>query len=64
MVLLGYAVSSEEHSPASLVEYASRAEATGFEFAVLSDHVSVHQVGPRQDRFFDGYEREVLPAFV
>ena len=27
------------------------------------DHVYVHQIGPNQDRFFEFYEDEVLPAF-
>jgi G6PDH family F420-dependent oxidoreductase len=27
------------------------------------DHVYIHQVGPRQDGFFDFYRREVLPHF-
>ncbi|HEX2096298.1 MAG TPA: hypothetical protein VHF50_02900, partial [Solirubrobacterales bacterium] len=27
------------------------------------DHVYIHQVGPRQDGFFDFYAREVLPKF-
>jgi hypothetical protein len=106
MVDLGYALSSEEHSPASLVEayedaaddpgpkygqiavcYAdSDAEAretaaewwpnaavpgqlsqdlpTPVHFEQATALIDVHQVGPRQDRFFDGYEREILPAFV
>jgi G6PDH family F420-dependent oxidoreductase len=34
----GYALSSEEHGPRDLVEYARRAEAVGFDFAVISDH--------------------------
>ncbi len=38
MVELGYALSSEEHGPSALVEYAQRAEDAGFEFASLSDH--------------------------
>jgi G6PDH family F420-dependent oxidoreductase len=38
MVRLGYALSSEEHSPSELVEHAARAEAAGFEFALVSDH--------------------------
>ena len=38
MVELGYALSSEEHGPSALVEYARRAEDVGFEFASLSDH--------------------------
>ena len=35
---LGYALSSEEHGPNDLVEYAVRAEAAGFSFALVSDH--------------------------
>jgi coenzyme F420-dependent glucose-6-phosphate dehydrogenase len=34
----GYALSSEEHGPGELVENARRAEAAGFEFALISDH--------------------------
>ena len=37
-VRFGYALSSEEHRPLDLVRYAQRAEAAGFEFAMLSDH--------------------------
>ena len=35
---LGYWLSSEEHRPADLVRWAARAEATGFDFAMISDH--------------------------
>lgn len=35
---LGYALSSEEHDPRHLVRFAQRAEAAGFEFALVSDH--------------------------
>ncbi|MEA5410057.1 TIGR03557 family F420-dependent LLM class oxidoreductase [Haloarculaceae archaeon H-GB2-1] len=35
---LGYALSSEEHGPDDLVDYAVRAESVGFEHALLSDH--------------------------
>jgi G6PDH family F420-dependent oxidoreductase len=35
---LGYALSSEEHSPNDLVANARRAEETGFTFALISDH--------------------------
>jgi coenzyme F420-dependent glucose-6-phosphate dehydrogenase len=35
---LGYALSSEEHSPRALVENAARAEGAGFSFALISDH--------------------------
>jgi coenzyme F420-dependent glucose-6-phosphate dehydrogenase len=38
MVKIGYALSSEEHGPQDLVRYARRAEETGFEFALISDH--------------------------
>src|SRR4051794_11141495 len=34
----GYALSSEEHRPLDVIRYAARAEAAGFEFAMLSDH--------------------------
>ncbi len=35
---LGYKLSSEEHTPIDLVANARRAEATGFTFALISDH--------------------------
>ena len=35
---LGYALSSEEHGPTELVEYAQLAEEAGFSFALISDH--------------------------
>lgn len=35
---IGYALSSEEHRPLDLVANAARAEAAGFDFAMLSDH--------------------------
>ena len=35
---IGYALSSEEFGPHELVTLAERAEAAGFEFAVISDH--------------------------
>ena len=35
---LGYALSSEEHDPRSLVRFAAEAEEKGFEFALISDH--------------------------
>lgn len=35
---LGYSLSSEEHGPAELLEYARRAERAGFVYASLSDH--------------------------
>jgi coenzyme F420-dependent glucose-6-phosphate dehydrogenase len=38
MVELGYALSSEEHDPATLVENARAAEEAGFSFALISDH--------------------------
>jgi coenzyme F420-dependent glucose-6-phosphate dehydrogenase len=34
----GYALSSEEHAPGDLVEYARKAEQAGFEFGLISDH--------------------------
>lgn len=38
MAEIGYALSSEEHSPNDLVRYARMAEETGFTFAMISDH--------------------------
>lgn len=38
MIELGYALSSEEHTPNKLVHYAQRAEEIGFSFALISDH--------------------------
>lgn len=38
MTRFGYTLSSEEHGPAELVEYARLAEAAGFDFAMVSDH--------------------------
>ncbi|PSP54509.1 LLM class F420-dependent oxidoreductase [Halobacteriales archaeon QS_1_67_19] len=38
MVELGYALSSEEHGPNDLVDYAARAEDAGFDFVSISDH--------------------------
>ncbi len=38
MTRFGYALSSEEHSPANLVRNARLAEEAGFEFALISDH--------------------------
>lgn len=38
MAEIGYALSSEEHPPMDLVDYAERAEDVGFEFASISDH--------------------------
>jgi coenzyme F420-dependent glucose-6-phosphate dehydrogenase len=35
---LGYALSSEEHTPQMLVQWARRAEEIGFPFALISDH--------------------------
>jgi len=35
---LGYSLSTEEHGPRDLVEYARRAEAAGFAYASISDH--------------------------
>ena len=38
MPRIGYALSTEEHSPAALVRNARSAEECGFEFALISDH--------------------------
>ncbi len=38
MVQIGYALSSEEHTPLDLVRNAQRAEAAGFTFSLISDH--------------------------
>jgi coenzyme F420-dependent glucose-6-phosphate dehydrogenase len=38
MMEIGYKLSSEEHSPAALVQQARRAEQAGFTFAMISDH--------------------------
>ena len=38
MVEIGYALSSEEHSPLDLVRWAERAEEAGFGYALISDH--------------------------
>lgn len=38
MIQIGYALSSEEHSPLDLVHNARRAEEVGFDFAMISDH--------------------------
>lgn len=38
MPQLGYALSSEEHTPIDLVRHAQRAEQVGFSFALISDH--------------------------
>ena len=38
MTSIGYALSSEEHSPSDLVEHARLAERHGFAFALISDH--------------------------
>src|SRR5204862_6628257 len=35
---LGYKLSSEEHGPRALVEFAAKAEEAGFTFALISDH--------------------------
>jgi coenzyme F420-dependent glucose-6-phosphate dehydrogenase len=37
-ITLGYALSSEEHPPNDMVDYAVRAEELGFEFIGISDH--------------------------
>ena len=36
---LGYALSSEEHTPSDLVRHARLAEEAGFEFGLISDHI-------------------------
>jgi Putative Actinobacterial Holin-X, holin superfamily III/Luciferase-like monooxygenase len=38
MVEIGYSMSSEEHAPLDLVQYAKIAEDVGFSFALISDH--------------------------
>jgi G6PDH family F420-dependent oxidoreductase len=38
MANIGYAMSSEEHTPNDLVRHARRAEEVGFSFALISDH--------------------------
>jgi len=38
MTQFGYALSSEQHAPNDLVRYARRAEESGFEFVLISDH--------------------------
>ncbi len=38
MLELGYAISTEEHTPLALVRNARRAEEVGFTFALISDH--------------------------
>jgi coenzyme F420-dependent glucose-6-phosphate dehydrogenase len=38
LIQVGYQLSSEEHPAADLVGYARRAEDTGFDYAVVSDH--------------------------
>lgn len=38
MPRIGYALSSEEHTPNDLVRHAQRAEQVGFPFALISDH--------------------------
>jgi len=38
MVKLGYAMSSEEHTPIDLVRHAQRAEEVGFTYSLISDH--------------------------
>lgn len=39
MIKLGYKLMSEEHGPQALVKNAVRAEAAGFDFAAISDHI-------------------------
>lgn len=38
MVQIGYAISSEEHTPNDIVLHAQRAEEVGFPYALISDH--------------------------
>ena len=38
MTAIGYTLSSEEHRPSDLVDYAQRAETAGFDFLSVSDH--------------------------
>lgn len=38
MIRVGYALSCEEHGPRELVRHASRAEGSGFGYALISDH--------------------------
>lgn len=38
MAAIGFTLSSEEHRPTDLVEYAQRAERAGFDFLSISDH--------------------------
>jgi coenzyme F420-dependent glucose-6-phosphate dehydrogenase len=38
MVEIGYSMSSEEHAPLDLMQYAKIAEDVGFSFALISDH--------------------------
>ena len=38
MVKLGYKLSSEEFGPRALVRFAQKAEESGFDFALISDH--------------------------
>ena len=74
MVQLGYAISSEEHTPNDIVRHAVAAEQAGFPYALISDHyhpwvagydhVYVHQVGPEQEGMLRFYEREILPHFA
>src|ERR671931_771922 len=39
MAQLGYALASEDWGPSDLVDLARRAEETGFEYALISDHI-------------------------
>jgi coenzyme F420-dependent glucose-6-phosphate dehydrogenase len=38
MTSIGYSLSCEEHRPLELIQYAKRAEETGFAYAMISDH--------------------------
>src|SRR5688572_32353054 len=51
MLKIGYKLSSEEHGPNDLVRYARRAEATGFSFAMISDHFHPWTDKPGQSPF-------------
>jgi hypothetical protein len=55
MIILGYKLSSEEHSPLDLVRYAQMAQDSGY------DHICVHQVGKEQKGFFELYADAILP---
>jgi alkanesulfonate monooxygenase SsuD/methylene tetrahydromethanopterin reductase-like flavin-dependent oxidoreductase (luciferase family) len=60
MLHLGYKLSSEEFGPADLVRQAARAEAAGFDFALISDHF--HPWTDRQGQSPSGASSAPLPA--